>query len=197
MKMNCNIIRDLLPLYVEGIASEESRELVEEHLEECGECRERCECMKCPQPQPPVQQVGQLKRLKRVLLQHTLSIVMIVVFLTVAAMILIQGLFFVKPDEAFGYTLLCFYLILPVTAFVCSLVLGLGKSAIKWFAPIVFGGIGVLLPMFFFRNFDGIALFFALIPSLIGLGLGSIIFFSKRAWNRRKRQKRVNTNFGK
>ncbi len=38
MKLNCNVIRDLLPLYADQICSEESRELVEEHLAECEDC---------------------------------------------------------------------------------------------------------------------------------------------------------------
>lgn len=38
MKLNCNVIRDLLPLYADQICSGESRELVEEHLAECGNC---------------------------------------------------------------------------------------------------------------------------------------------------------------
>ena len=38
MKMNCNVIRDLLPLYVDHICSDESRELVDGHLTECRDC---------------------------------------------------------------------------------------------------------------------------------------------------------------
>ena len=38
----CNVIVDLLPLYNEGACSEESREIVEEHLQSCEECRELC-----------------------------------------------------------------------------------------------------------------------------------------------------------
>ena len=38
MKTDCEIIRDLLPLYVDDICSEKSRELVDEHLHECAEC---------------------------------------------------------------------------------------------------------------------------------------------------------------
>jgi len=37
--MNCKIIEDLLPLYHDGLASDESRALVEEHLETCERCR--------------------------------------------------------------------------------------------------------------------------------------------------------------
>ncbi len=40
MKTDCEIVRDLLPLYVDEICSEKSRELVDEHLQECGECSE-------------------------------------------------------------------------------------------------------------------------------------------------------------
>ena len=37
--MDCNVIRDLLPLYVDGCCSEESAKLVAEHLEVCESCR--------------------------------------------------------------------------------------------------------------------------------------------------------------
>lgn len=37
--MKCEIIRDLIPLYLDKVCSEDSRKLVEEHLEECSECR--------------------------------------------------------------------------------------------------------------------------------------------------------------
>ena len=40
MKTDCNIIRDLLPLYVDDVCSQESKKLVEEHLQECPACLE-------------------------------------------------------------------------------------------------------------------------------------------------------------
>lgn len=39
MDKNCNIIKDLLPLYAESLLSPESEELVKKHLENCEECR--------------------------------------------------------------------------------------------------------------------------------------------------------------
>lgn len=39
MKNNCEIIRDLLPLYCDGVCSEASKRAVEEHLEECAVCK--------------------------------------------------------------------------------------------------------------------------------------------------------------
>ena len=45
-EISCNIIRDLLPLYVDGVVSEDTSELVESHLEECEECRKEAERIK-------------------------------------------------------------------------------------------------------------------------------------------------------
>ena len=39
MKLPCEIIEDLLPLYEEGICSEETRKAVEQHLDECEKCK--------------------------------------------------------------------------------------------------------------------------------------------------------------
>ena len=41
--MGCGVIQDLLPLYVDGAAGEESRALVEEHLRSCPVCRRELE----------------------------------------------------------------------------------------------------------------------------------------------------------
>ena len=38
MKYECEVIRDLLPLYADDVSSAGSRKMVEEHLEECAEC---------------------------------------------------------------------------------------------------------------------------------------------------------------
>ena len=38
MKNECEVIRDLLPLYADDVCSETSRQLIEEHLRECAEC---------------------------------------------------------------------------------------------------------------------------------------------------------------
>ncbi len=44
--MNCNIVKDLIPLYVDGCCSEESKKIVEEHIENCVECKKLFEDMK-------------------------------------------------------------------------------------------------------------------------------------------------------
>jgi len=39
MKVTCNIIKDILPLYVENMLSDDSRSMVIEHIEECQACK--------------------------------------------------------------------------------------------------------------------------------------------------------------
>lgn len=48
----CDLIRDLLPLYVDGAASEESAHKVKEHVAQCPECRRALEDMRAPTPPP-------------------------------------------------------------------------------------------------------------------------------------------------
>ena len=38
-KINCNVIQDILPLYIEDAVSEDTKELVEEHLQNCEICQ--------------------------------------------------------------------------------------------------------------------------------------------------------------
>lgn len=46
MKLSCEVIQDLLPLYVDEVCSEESTGLVEEHMAECENCRQTYDAMK-------------------------------------------------------------------------------------------------------------------------------------------------------
>lgn len=46
--MTCEVIRDLLPLCADGVASQESRAAVEEHIRTCDECRALYETMCAP-----------------------------------------------------------------------------------------------------------------------------------------------------
>lgn len=48
----CDLIRDLLPLYVDGAASKESARAVEEHVATCYECRRALQDMRAPTPSP-------------------------------------------------------------------------------------------------------------------------------------------------
>jgi predicted anti-sigma-YlaC factor YlaD len=45
-KFECDLTRDLLPIYLDGATSEESNRFLQEHLENCEECRTICEFMR-------------------------------------------------------------------------------------------------------------------------------------------------------
>ena len=45
-EINCNIIRDILPLYVDDVVSDDTKQMVEEHLRNCEECSKEAELMK-------------------------------------------------------------------------------------------------------------------------------------------------------
>lgn len=39
MKVSCDIVKDLLPLYHDGVCSNDSKAMVEEHLAHCDSCK--------------------------------------------------------------------------------------------------------------------------------------------------------------
>lgn len=48
MKLSCNVIRDLLPLYRDGVCADETRALVEDHLADCAACRAQLAALDVP-----------------------------------------------------------------------------------------------------------------------------------------------------
>ena len=44
-KISCEVIKDLLPLYVDDVLSEDSRKLVESHISDCADCKKYYEDM--------------------------------------------------------------------------------------------------------------------------------------------------------
>lgn len=45
MEITCNIIKDLLPLYAENIANDDTKDMIEEHLKGCTSCMQKLEQM--------------------------------------------------------------------------------------------------------------------------------------------------------
>lgn len=70
-KIPCEIIRDLLPLYVDGLTCEATNGHIEEHLSGCPDCRECCGSLKAslmdgPQPDREDQkEIDYLKKVRR------------------------------------------------------------------------------------------------------------------------------------
>lgn len=65
MKNECGIVKDLLPLYAEGMLSAESAAFVEEHLKNCEACKKEYEQTRDPEPVKSPEDAAPLRTLSR------------------------------------------------------------------------------------------------------------------------------------
>lgn len=65
-KLNCNVVRDILPLYADEVVCDDTRQLVEEHLSGCGDCRRELDAMREKVVIPAqIDEAESLKKIKR------------------------------------------------------------------------------------------------------------------------------------
>ena len=99
MKISCEVIRDLLPLYAEDIASQDTQIMVERHLKSCHSCAEELEEMekKPGNPLPVDTYIKPLKKLRNTLFKKKLQTIALTVMLTITiAAVIIANL--TAPD---------------------------------------------------------------------------------------------------
>ncbi len=87
MNIPCEVIKDLLPLYMEDMASGESAKLVEAHLSSCDECKQELEDMKAVRVIPVQTDPETLRRLKTAIVKRRL-------FTAFTAVMVVFSLFF-------------------------------------------------------------------------------------------------------
>lgn len=92
MSNKCNLIRDILPLYVEDMVSTDTREFVSEHLEHCEECRAELEHMRKPADFIPDADIVPLKRIKKELFIKRLQTVFFTAILACAIVTIVFGI---------------------------------------------------------------------------------------------------------
>ena len=77
MKLNCEIVADLLPAYLDDTCSGESRRAVEEHLAACEDCRQLLEVLRAesaePVEMPVLNEVEVLKKTSWVIGKRTVA----------------------------------------------------------------------------------------------------------------------------
>ena len=91
-KIPCNLIKDILPLYIDDAVSQETMQMVKTHLETCDTCRKEYEALRQPLALPCNpdlrEEEGQLlKALKQKLLWKRIAIAVISVMLTLTVVI--------------------------------------------------------------------------------------------------------------
>ena len=102
MKHECSIVRDLLPLYAEGMLSQESTAFVKEHLEGCDDCRTAYHGEETPTSGVPAdtakertEEVGVLRTLKKKLRKQTWC----AIFITAAVVLLVTLMLRLNPID--------------------------------------------------------------------------------------------------
>ena len=80
MKISCNIIRDLLPLYAEDLASDDTRALVDEHICDCESCTNFLKELRLDMPVPMETETDSLKKVKKTILRRRALSIMASVF---------------------------------------------------------------------------------------------------------------------
>ncbi len=84
MKNTCNIVRDLMPLYVDDILSEESKQLVKEHIEQCEACKEEYRTLSAEVQLPMNVDVNPMKKVKWTIIKRVALTILAIVVLCVA-----------------------------------------------------------------------------------------------------------------
>lgn len=84
MKITCNVVRDILPLYAEKIASDETRIMVEEHISACECCKKELEEMSFSANPPIDTDTAPLRKLKAILHKKKIQTIIFTAMLTMA-----------------------------------------------------------------------------------------------------------------
>ena len=95
MNNECDVIRDLLPLYAENMLSEKSQEFVREHLAKCEDCSQALSQMKEPEFET-LHGAEPIKKFGKAFRKHTITVAALSVFVTIAIIVLIWSLVFLE-----------------------------------------------------------------------------------------------------
>ena len=81
--MKCDIVKDLLPLYVDGLVRPLTRDEIEEHLQDCTDCRTQYGQMQTVLPVEPMKADTEINYLKKIKEKHVRNILICVIILIV------------------------------------------------------------------------------------------------------------------
>lgn len=89
MKVTCEIIEDLLPLYVDNVCSVQSRQAVEQHLQECEKCRsafESTQAVPVPhiEPDSPIEDKAVKNGFRKIRIRWWATILVILALIPIA-----------------------------------------------------------------------------------------------------------------
>ena len=91
---------------------------------------------------------------------------------------------FLPSGEEFGYCVLDFYMIMTLTSLIVAIIISTNRGYLFWLYPIFVGILGIIIPYLVFGTMDGISIFFAFVPALIGLAIVLFIRVLKTILNK-------------
>ncbi len=104
MKVSCNIIRDILPLYAEDMVCEETRELVDEHLCGCDECTRELGRLKKKEAIPVSVDIAPMEHIRKTIRKRqiltTACVVLTIVSLIWSGMIFMTAPVYLPAEKA-------------------------------------------------------------------------------------------------
>lgn len=102
MKNECDVVRDLLPLYLDDLVSDSTREFVEAHLADCEDCRKEIEKEKRQSKSFGDLETVPLKKINKLLNRQKVRSVLIAVVLVAA--LLLTGFAYLTTPEYLPYS---------------------------------------------------------------------------------------------
>jgi len=127
-KLNCEITRDLIPSYLDGICSNSSREAIEYHLMGCRECREHLELLQNTELSAQKTDQQQLRFMKKVKLHFTLKNGMGVVLLFILSL----AVLLIVPEIQLGIALELYCALFTILTLGTFLLLSNYQEKPKW-----------------------------------------------------------------
>lgn len=116
--MDCNVVKDLMPLYIDGCCSEESEKIVKEHIQGCDGCKKLLEDMRAPSDMVAVSKapikLSKLNDWKASILQ---SVLLFVSFALITVGVALEA----ETPSGLLNGFWAFNLVIPATGFMLSL----------------------------------------------------------------------------
>jgi hypothetical protein len=97
MKVTCNIIKDILPLYAENMLSDDSSAMVEEHIEHCQECKASLDEMKSSNIIPKDTNASPLLKIKSKLNKKKAQLIILSAMLSIIVFVITMA-FLTSPE---------------------------------------------------------------------------------------------------
>lgn len=97
MKISCNVIKDILPLYVEDLASNETKNMVDEHISDCDSCKKELEDMQSSAIPPMDTDVKPFKKVRDTMRRKKYQTI---IFTTIITLVIAMGIiaFLTSPE---------------------------------------------------------------------------------------------------